>query len=269
MISSILNHPMVIKESWHNFTEQHHKTWEFLFQRQLNLLEKRAVPEFTSSLLDLDITAHQIPKFSDLNFLLQKRTGFSLVPVAGYIPAELFFKFLSQRMFPSTCFIRTPEQLDYLPEPDIFHDVFGHVPLLVQPVFADFMEAFGKSALEAIKLDLLEFATRIYWFTVEFGLKKTENGLKIYGAGILSSPGESIYSVESEEPLRIKFNHERIMKTDFHTDSFQKVYAAISDYSELFQMVSQMNWSEIKERLFLSPTIKEGIITEGDELCFV
>ncbi len=146
---------MVTHEQWENFTETDHNTWTVLFERQYSLLQKRAVEEIILGLEELEICNNQIPKFSALNHILKRKTGFSIVPVKGFIPEDLFFKFLSERKFPSTCFIRKPNQLDYLEEPDIFHDVFGHVPLLVNPIFADFMELFGRKGLEAIEAGML------------------------------------------------------------------------------------------------------------------
>lgn len=191
----------------------------------------------------------QIPKFSELNNILEKETNFSIIPVKGFIPADLFFRCLSQRKFPSTCFIRQPNQLDYLEEPDIFHDVFGHVPLLVNPVFADFMQEFGKKGLESIEYGLLEFAEALYWFTVEFGLIATKEGLRIYGSGIISSSEESIYSLESNTPKREEFDILTIMKTRYDTSSLQKTYFVINNFDELFIALRSLNWNHIRKIL--------------------
>jgi len=168
--------------------------------------------------------------------------------VKGFIPEDLFFKFLSERKFPTTCFIRRPDQLDYLEEPDIFHDVFGHVPLLINPIFADFMQEFGKKGLEAIDAGMLKFASALYWFTVEFGLIKSNNGLNIYGAGIISSGGESIYCLDSELPARVKFDALRTMKTEYHIDSFQKIYFVIESFQQLFETVRNLDWEAIRQQ---------------------
>jgi phenylalanine-4-hydroxylase len=193
MSSLLLNHPMVTQEQWDHFTKTDHHIWKTLFERQSELLKGRAAPEIIQGLEKLEICNDQIPKFSEVNAILQKETGFSIIPVKGFIPEDLFFSFLAERKFPSTGFIRKMHQLDYLEEPDIFHDVFGHVPLLVNPIFADFMELFGQKGLEAMEAGMLELAARLYWFTVEFGLIHSKEGLRIYGAGILSSKGESVY----------------------------------------------------------------------------
>lgn len=259
------NHPLVTTESWESFTEQEHQTWNILFNRQERLLENAAVTEFMDSVKELSIDKHKIPKFSQINKILEQKTNFSVVAVKGLIPDDLFFQFLSQRKFPSTCFIRTPQQMDYLQEPDIFHDVFGHIPLLVNPIFANFMQLFGKKGLEAIELGLLKYAARLYWFTVEFGLINTLNGLRIYGAGIASSSGESEYSLKSNIPIRIKFNCNRVMKTAYHIDSFQRTYFVINDYQELFDALDNLNWHEIKDDLLNSADIPQGTFINEEE----
>ena len=260
MSTTLLNHPMVTHEQWGNFTQTDHNTWKLLFERQSLLLQKRATQEIILGLEELEICNNQIPKFSDLNKILKNKTGFTIVPVKGFIPEDLFFKFLSERKFPSTCFIRQPNQLDYLEEPDMFHDIFGHVPLLVNPLFADFMELFGRKGREAHHAGMLKFAATLYWFTVEFGLIQTVNGLRIYGAGILSSKGESIYCLDSEVPARIKFNALRVMKTQYHVDSFQRTYFVIQSFQELFDALRNLNWEEVKKTCMLFPEIEQDII---------
>lgn len=246
-MQSLFEHPMITTESWENFTSTEHNTWKTLFDRQSNLLKNYASDEILDGMKKLEICGDKIPKFSKINSILEKETGFSVVPVTGLIPADLFFKFLSQRKFPSTCFIRKPEQLDYLEEPDIFHDVFGHIPLLANPIFADFMEEFGRKGLQAIEFDLLNLIATLYWFTVEFGLVNTTRGTRIYGAGIISSIGESIYSLESEIPIRHKFNVSDIMKTIYETNAFQKEYFIIENFNELFKALRELDFNQIKD----------------------
>ncbi len=266
MSSILLNHPMVTQEQWEKFTESDHNTWKVLFERQSAVLEYRATEELIDGMEKLSICKDQIPKFSDLNAILHKETGFSIIPVKGFIPEDLFFKFLSERKFPSTCFIRKVHQLDYLEEPDIFHDVFGHIPLLVNPIFANFMQEFGLKGLEAIEFGLLKFAATLYWFTVEFGLINSKDGPKIYGAGISSSHSESIYSVESSLPIRIKFNIRRVMKTNYHIDAHQRTYFVIKNFTELFDALRSLNWEEIKDTCELFPEIDQGILISDSEL---
>jgi phenylalanine-4-hydroxylase len=237
---------MVTQERWEAFTAEDHHTWKILFERQSALLRNRAVNEIVAGMETLSICHDRIPKFSELNAILKRETDFSVIPVTGLIPADLFFKFLSQRKFPSTCFIRKPHQLDYLEEPDIFHDVFGHVPLLVNPVFGNFMQAFGLKALKAIDLGLLDLAATLYWFTVEFGLMKTPQGLRIYGAGVTSSKGESIYSLESDVPTRKPFDIHKVVQTVYDTGSFQKDYFVIDGFNQLFEALNELEWRALK-----------------------
>jgi len=154
--------------------------------------------------------------------------------VPGLVPDGIFFEHLANRRFPSTCFIRTPEQMDYLQEPDIFHDVFGHVPLLVNPVFADYMEAYGKGGLKALGQDALHYLARLYWYTVEFGLIRTDEGMRIYGAGIVSSKGESLFCLDAPDPNRVGFDLMRVMRTNYRIDDYQETYFVIDSFQQLF-----------------------------------
>ena len=242
MTSQHLTHHMITTDQWQSFSSQDHLTWQKLFHRQTQLLDQRAVQEFKEGLDRLEIDADMIPRFDDMNSILSQATSFELIPVKGFIPPDLFFRLLADRKFPSTCFIRTPEQLDYLEEPDIFHDVFGHVPLLVNPIFADFMQVFGIKGLEAIDLGLLDLAATLYWFTVEFGLVTTQQGIRIYGAGILSSKAESIFSLESKRPTRAAFDISAVLATPYRTDIMQQHYFVIPSFKELFTTIEQLNW---------------------------
>jgi phenylalanine-4-hydroxylase len=267
MVSRIYKHPLVTEEDWSHFTDEDHETWETLYRRQKRLLQNRVVIEVFDGMEKLHIAENKIPKFSDINAILKKETGFQLVAVKGLIPEDLFFAFLAERKFPSTCFIRRPEELDYLEEPDIFHDVFGHIPLLIHPIFADFMEEFGRKGLESIDKGLLKEASRLYWFTVEFGLINTLDGLRIYGSGITSSMGESVYSLESDVPKRIKYNTLRILKTQYHIDSYQKTYFVIDGYNQIFQALKNLNWDEVHDTCVRFPDIEQGItINKAEEL---
>ncbi len=263
--TSLLDHPMVTRETWDQYTAADHDRWSRLFKRQTEILKNRACDEILESVSTLHINDKQIPKFSEINEILQKATDFSVIPVTGLIPEELFFRFLVERKFPSTCFIRREDQIDYLQEPDVFHDVYGHVPLLVNPIFANFMEEFGRKGLEAIKMGLYSYAASLYWFTVEFGLIQTKKGLRIYGAGITSSKGESIYCVDSPEPNRFQFDPIRAMKTKYRIDRFQKSYFVIDDYNEIFQALRNIDWKEIKDTLAGTPDIEEGIVVNSDK----
>lgn len=261
-----LKNSMVTQENWSSFTKEDHLRWSILFKCQSNLLKNRAADEVLEGMKKLNICDNQIPKFSEINQILYQSTKFSVIPVAGMVEPKFFFQLLAERKFPSTCFIRSSEQMDYLQEPDIFHDVFGHVPLLVHPVFADLMQVFGQKGVEAVDLGLYDYAAALYWFTIEFGLIETSKGLKIYGSGITSSKGESIYCLESKEPLRLQFHPIRAMKTKYKIDRYQKTYFVIRNYKELLDFVYDLNWNHIFELLKVMPEIEEGIALSGDEI---
>lgn len=260
MLPTQFKHNLITVEQWEKFTQADHNIWKTLFERQTSLLHNRAADDIMQGLAKLEICSDRIPRFSAINEILMQETGFSIVPVKGFIPEDLFFRLLADRKFPSTCFIRNLNQLDYLEEPDIFHDLFGHVPLLVNPIFADFMQLFGSKGIEAIELGLLKYAATLYWFTVEFGLIQSEKGLRIYGAGITSSKGESIYSLDSNIPVRAKFNSMRVMKTQYHIDSFQKTYFVIDCFQQLFDSLNTLDWKEVSNTCMLFPEIAQGII---------
>src|SRR5271154_9365 len=202
-----------IEQNWRGYSEEEHAVWRLLFERQQKLLVGRACGEYLDGLGALGVAAGGIPDFRRLSDVLERATGWRIVAVPGLVPDAVFFEHLANRRFPSTCFIRRPDQLDYLEEPDIFHDVFGHVPMLMNPIFADYMQAYGQGGLKALGLDSLHRLARLYWYTVEFGLIRTPSGLRIYGSGIVSSKGESIYCLDSSSPNRVGFDLMRIMRT--------------------------------------------------------
>jgi phenylalanine-4-hydroxylase len=223
-----------IAQDWPAYSAEEHGIWRTLFHRQQEILRERACPEFLAGLAGLEVAADGIPDFRRLNALLGAATGWTIVAVPGLVPDEIFFAHLANRRFPATRFIRRADQLDYLQEPDIFHDVYGHVPMLVNPIFADYMQAYGKGGLKALGLGSLHRLARLYWYTVEFGLIRSPKGIRIYGSGIVSSKGESIYSLESPVPNRIGFDLLRIMRTEYHIDDFQESYFVIDDFAQLF-----------------------------------
>jgi phenylalanine-4-hydroxylase len=216
------------------YTAEDHAIWRILFERQGKLLVNRACDEYMDSLLTLGVTADGIPDFRRMSEILTKASGWRIVTVNGLIPAEVFLEHLANRRFPVTYWIRTREQIDYLAEPDIFHDLFGHVPMLMNPVFADYMQEFGRGGVKAHGLDADTYITRLYWYTVEFGLINTRKGLRIYGSGIVSSKTESIYCLEDARPHRIAFDLKRIMRTDYRYDKLQETYFVIDSFEQLF-----------------------------------
>lgn len=224
----------VVDQGWENYTDENHETWAILYERQNEIIQGRACDEYFQGVKDLNLEVGQIPKFDDINQKLKPLTGWEVVAVEGLIPDLPFYKLLADRKFPSGNFIREKSQIDYIEEPDIFHDVFGHVPLLSNPVFADYVQAFGEGGLKAHKHNMIANLSRLYWYTVEFGLINTPDGLRICGAGILSSPGETVFALESDSPNRIGFDLRRIMQTDYRVDDYQQTYFVVESFEQLF-----------------------------------
>ena len=223
----------IVEQPWDDYRDEDHATWATLYARQRDVLKGRACDEFIAAQDAMGMTPDHIPKFAELNEVLSKATGWTLIGVEGLLPELDFFDHLANRRFPVTWWIRRPDQIDYIEEPDLFHDLFGHVPLLMIPVFADYMEAYGRGGVKAhaIGADALQNLTRLYWYTVEFGLIRQKDGLRIYGSGIVSSKGESIHCLESDAPNRIGFDLERIMRTRYRIDTYQKTYFVIVSFS--------------------------------------
>ena len=247
------------------YTSVDHAVWRKLFERQGALLKGRACDEFLGGLAGLGATKDHIPHFERLTEALMKATGWQIVAVPGLVPDDVFFSHLAARRFPVTWWIRKPEQMDYLQEPDAFHDIYGHVPLLMNPVFGDYMQAYGEGGLKALKQNALNYLARLYWYTVEFGLIRTKDGLRIYGSGIVSSRGESIYCLESPAPNRIGFDLMRIMHTGYRLDTFQKSYFVIDSFQELFD-ATRPDFTPYYDQLRKLPQIPSGDIAAGDRV---
>jgi len=224
----------IIAQGWADYTDQDHAVWRALFERQSALLPNRACQDFLDGLVGLGVAADGIPDFERLSDILQRTTGWRVVAVPGLVPDDIFFGHLAARRFPATHWIRQPAQMDYLREPDVFHDIFGHVPMLMNPVFADYMAAYGRGGLKALRLGALPKLARLYWYTVEFGLIRTAAGLRIYGSGIVSSRTESVYCLESAKPKRIAFDLMRVMRTEYRIDDLQDGYFVIDNFDQLF-----------------------------------
>lgn len=223
----------IVQQDWDAYTEEQHALWRRLYARQMNLVPGRACQEFIDGLAIMG-SAGAIPNLQHTSELLYKATGWKLVPVPGLIPEDAFFGHLANRCFPVTVWLRTPEEFDYIVEPDIFHDFFGHVPLLFNPVFADHMQEYGKGGLKALGLGGIAMLGRLYWYTIEFGLIQSPEGLRVFGAGILSSSGEVEYCLTSPKPRRVPFNLERVMRTLFKIDSYQETYFVVNSIQQLF-----------------------------------
>ena len=257
----------VIEQPWQNYSATDHLVWSKLCARQHEVLQDRACDAFLAGLAALPMEPDTIPRFSALNEHLSRATGWKLVAVEGLLPEEDFFRHLAAREFPVTWWIRKPEQLDYLAEPDLFHDLFGHVPLLMDPVFADYMCAYGRGGLKALgisKMALTQLA-RLYWYTVEFGLIRANGDLRIYGSGILSSAGESRHALESAAPNRIGFAMERVMRTRYRIDSYQNTYFVIDSFQQLFD-ATLADFTPIYARLAEQTEFPAGAVAPGDEV---
>lgn len=224
----------VVDQRREDYSAAEHALWRTLYARQSALMQDYASAEFRAGLALLD-AGGAIPDFAATSHRLRDKTGWTLVAVPGFIPDDVFFAHLAARRFPVTRWLRTPEEIDYLVEPDVFHDFFGHVPMLADPVFADFLQLYGQLGAQALAHGALKMLARLYWYTVEFGLIQTGDGLRSYGAGILSSAGETVYCIKSTSPQRVGFDVARVMRTNYMIDSFQKTYFVIDSTAQLFE----------------------------------
>ena len=240
-------------QNYAGYTEADHDTYRRLYQRQVALLPGLACDEFIAALPALG-AKERIPRFEDINLRLHAATGWEIVTVPGLIPEVPFFTLLADRKFPVTDWIRKPEEFDYIVEPDVFHDLFGHVPLLFNPIFADHMQEYGKGGLKAHGLGACEQLSRLYWYTIEFGLIQQKDGLRAYGAGILSSSGELQHAVRSEQAQRLALDIERCMRTRYKIDSYQQTYFVIQSFQELFDKTAP-DFTPIYQRLRTLPEI--------------
>ena len=255
-----------IPQRWERYGADEHGIWRTLFERQARVLPELACREFLDGLDQLNLVPDHIPDFERLSEQLSQLTGWRVVAVPSLVPDDVFFEHLANRRFPAGQFIRKPEQLDYIEEPDVFHDVFGHVPMLAHPVFADYMEAYGKGGRRALsEFGALKNLARLYWYTVEFGLIEQKDGLRIYGSGIVSSSAESVYAVESPTPNRIGFDLERVMRTEYRIDDFQESYFVISSFEELFAETTK-DFAALYAKLASGRTHKPGDLLAGDRV---
>lgn len=260
------NGDYTIDQNWSTYTAEEHSVWDLLFERQLEVLPGLAADEFMQGLEALDLGRGGIPDLEKISDELESLTDWRVVTVPGLVPDAVFFEHLANRRFPAGQFIRKRDQLDYLQEPDIFHDVFGHVPMLTNPVFADYMEAYGKGGMRSLKWDALKNLAALYWYTVEFGLIKTDEGLRIYGAGIVSSRTESKFSIEDASPNRIGFDLERVMKTDYRIDDFQQTYFTINNYKQLFDATVETDFAPLYDKLLGEHTYRPEDVLDTDAL---
>jgi len=259
-----------IDQNWPSYSAQEHDRWNRLFARQTKLLPGRACDEFLDAKAKLELSRAGIPDFADLSDRLAAMTGWRVVAVAGLIPDDAFFEHLANRRFPAGAFIRPESELEYLQEPDVFHDVFGHVPLLANPVYARFLEAYGEAGRRALGRGQLHNLARLYWYTVEFGLMRTAPGMRIFGAGIMSSPAETAFSLEDASPNRVLFDLQRVMRTKYIISDFQQTYFVIESFDQLLRDCDQ-DFGPLYENLRTAPDLEahelapeDRVLTKGD-----
>ncbi len=255
-----------IPQDWAAYTTEEHATWDTLFARQAKLLPGRASSAYLKGLEALRLSDSGIPNFEELSERLMQLTGWQVVAVPGLVPDDVFFDHMANRRFVAGNFIRRPDQLDYIQEPDVFHDVFGHVPMLADPVFADYLEAYGRGGMRALELGALKQLGRLYWYTVEFGLVEEAEGLRIYGSGIVSSSAESVFALESDSPNRIRFDMQRVMRTDYRIDDFQQNYFVIPSFEALLRETVETDFAPLYAEILAQPDIPIAAILPGDEV---
>ncbi|WP_445326676.1 phenylalanine 4-monooxygenase [Sphingobium sp. AN641] len=255
-----------IAQDWASYTAQDHAMWDRLFERQAKMLPGRAVPEFLNGLDVLRMTKPGIPDFRELSERLMALTGWQVVAVPGLVPDRVFFEHLANRRFVAGRFIRRPDQIDYLEEPDVFHDVFGHVPLLSNPAFADYMQAYGQGGLRADGLGAIDRLARLYWYTVEFGLIRRDGALRLYGAGIVSSHGESIFALDDPSPNRLGFDLVRLMRTRYRIDDFQQSYFVIDSFDDLLRATAETDFAPLYRALEDQADLEPGDVLAEDRI---
>ncbi len=255
-----------IDQQWDRYTPAEHATWDTLFARQAGLLPGRAADAWLKGLNVLKLDRPGIPDFRVLSDRLMALTGWQVVAVPGLVPDDVFFDHMANRRFVAGNFIRRPDQLDYLEEPDVFHDVFGHVPMLADPVFADYLAAYGRGGQRALGLGALKYLSRLYWYTVEFGLVADPAGLRIYGAGIVSSFSESRFALDDPSPDRLMLDLARVMRTEYRIDDFQQNYFVVPSFDELLRLTVETDFAPLYAALAALPDIPVATIVAGDEV---
>ncbi len=259
------NPDWTIDQDWSSYTPQEHDRWDRLFRRQQEVLPGRACTAFMEAMARLEFSPSGIPDMERLSDQLEPLTGWRVVPVSDLVPDDIFFEHLANRRFPAGAFIRPEAEFDYLEEPDVFHDVFGHVPLLANPVFADFMQAYGEGGRRAMGRGQLKNLARLYWYTVEFGLIREAGGLRLFGAGIMSSPNESVFALEDASPHRIAFDLMRVMRTHYIIDDFQKTYFVIDSFESLLETCYR-DFAPVYDALLGAGEIEPHEVVQGDEI---
>lgn len=256
----------VIDQRWDRYTKEDHAIWGTLFERQLGTLKGHVAQEYLDGLEALGIGPEGVPNFDRMNARLRKITGWEVVAVPGLIPSKPFFQMLANRQFPAGTFIRSREQLDYLEEPDIFHDVFGHVPLLTNHAYADYMNEYGRVGLAGMERKAVKFLARLNWYTIEFGLIRKPEGVRIYGAGIVSSYGEAKYVAGDNSAHELAFDLERVLRTGYYIDDFQATYFVIDRFEDLFDLLKGADILALIDDVRSRPTLTPFEIREQDKV---
>ncbi|MEM1196038.1 MAG: phenylalanine 4-monooxygenase [Pseudomonadota bacterium] len=263
--------PAHVSEDWlepqqTQYSSEDHAIWDDLFARQMELLPGRAASAFMQGLEKLDLGKGGVPDFGEMSQELSALTGWSVVPVPMLIPDHVFFWHLANRRFPAGNFIRTRETFDYIQEPDVFHDVFGHVPMLTDPVFADYMQEYGRAGWKAMRYNRLKALGSLYWYTVEFGLIEEADGVKAYGAGILSGPTEAVFAVEAQSPNRIMLNVDRVMRTDYVISDLQPTYFVIESFEDLYRQTVERDFDRLYRNLPAGFTYANSAVIDVDHV---
>ncbi|QYU69451.1 phenylalanine 4-monooxygenase [Leptolyngbya sp. 15MV] len=267
-----LQKPAHVGEDWlepaqTRYSSEEHAIWNDLFARQMQVLPGRAASAFMAGLQKLNLDRGGVPDFGELSEELGKLTGWSVVPVPMLIPDHVFFWHLANRRFPAGNFIRTRETFDYIQEPDVFHDVFGHVPMLTDPVYADYMQEYGKAGWKAMRYNRLKALGALYWYTVEFGLIEEAPGdIRAYGAGILSGPTEVVYAVEAASPNRIMLNVDRVMRTDYVISDLQPTYFVIESFEDLYRQTVERDFDRLYRSLGPAFTYANSAVIDVDNV---
>ena len=249
-----------------DYSSDEHAIWTALFERQMDILPGRACSAFFAGLQKLHLNRGGVPEFAQLSEQLGALTGWSVVPVPMLIPDHVFFWHLANRRFPAGNFIRTRETFDYIQEPDVFHDVFGHVPLLTDPVFADYMQEYGRAGWKAMRYNRLKALGALYWDTVEFGLMMEQGELRICGAGILSGPREAVFALVGKSPNRIMLNVDRVMRTDYVIDDLQPTYFVIESFADLYRQTVERDFDRLYRNLNPGFTYANAAVIDVDNV---
>jgi phenylalanine-4-hydroxylase len=232
--------PFLIEQDWAAYTPEQHAIWSELVSRRMPQLREHASEVYLEGFEAIGLKADRLPDLKAVSARLRPRTGWQSTPVSGFLPADAFFEMLAARMFPTTTWIRGRDSMEYTPEPDIFHDVFGHVPMHAHPVFADFLEHYGKVCAGLTSAEDLERMGRLFWFTVEFGVIREKGQIKVYGSGLISSHGECTHVVERGEGLEIRdFNLEQVLDTVVDVSKMQPVLYAIESFEQIYEATKE------------------------------